>query len=194
MTAHTQDHRHTQTHTHTHTHTVTHYRHPAHTLFQSGLYRSRDRRPHHIERTVLGSLTPVRPGYSLGWGGVVVVAGGGSGSGGEVGWRWWWEVGGGGEALSHSCFAKDGEVSQHKFHWYHLHQRAIKLIYYKYSSHVFTARILGPATSFKVSTCRCSGSVSVGQIGGNQKTKKKGEKKGPSGRRRRWAGEEEGEG
>lgn len=160
----------TQPQTHTYTHTGTHYRHPAHTLFQSGLYRSRDRRPHHIERTVLGSITPVRPGHSmgLGWGR----------DGGEVGWRWCWKEagwgsGGGvvwwvGAVLSRSCFAKDGEVSQHKFHWYHLHQRAIKLIYYKYSSHVFTARILGPATSFKVSTCRCSGSVSVGQIGGNQ--------------------------
>ena len=41
---------------------------------------------------------------------------------------------------------------------------------------MFTARILGPATSFKVSTCRCSGSVSVGQIGGNQ-GKKRGVKK-----------------
>lgn len=160
----------TQPQTHTYTHTGTHYRHPAHTLFQSGLHRSRDRRPHHIERTVLGSITPVRPGHStgLGWGR----------DSGEVGWRWCWREagwgsGGGvvcwvGAVLSRSCFAKDGEVSQHKFRWYHLHQRAIKLIYYKYSSHVFTARILGPATSFKVSTCRCSGSVSVGQIGGNQ--------------------------
>lgn len=113
--------------------------------------------PRHIERTVLGSLTPVRPGYSMGRGG----------GGGEV--EWGGGVGVGGVVvLSRSCFTKDGEVSQHKFHWYHLHQRAIKLIYYKYSSHVFTARILGPATSFKVSTCRCSGSVSVGQTGGNQ--------------------------
>ena len=40
---------------------------------------------------------------------------------------------------------------------------------------MFTARILGPATSFKVSTCRCSGSVFVGQTGGNQG--KRGEKK-----------------
>lgn len=38
---------------------------------------------------------------------------------------------------------------------------------------MFTARILEPATSFKVSTCRCSGSVSVGQTGGNQGKKKK---------------------
>lgn len=82
-------------------------------------------------------------------------------------------VGGWCVALSRSCFAKDGEVSQHKFHRYHLHQRAIKLIYYKYSSRVFTACILGPATSFKVSTCRCSGSVSVGQTGGNQEGEKK---------------------
>lgn len=41
---------------------------------------------------------------------------------------------------------------------------------------MFTARILGPATSFKVSTCRCSGSVSVGQIGGNQGKKRGGKK------------------
>lgn len=93
--------------------------------------------------------------------------------------RRWGDGGGGGgwrgAVLSRSCFAKDGEVSRHKFHRYHLHQRAIKLIYYKYSSRVFIARILGPATSFKVSTCRCSGSVSVGQTGGNQG--KRGEKK-----------------
>lgn len=104
MTAHTQP--------QTHTHTVAHYRHPAHTLFQSGLYRSRDRRPHHIERTVLGSLTQVRPGYStvVGWGQ----------DGGEVGWggvgvkvvQVGERVGGGrrrGALLSRSCFAKDGE-------------------------------------------------------------------------------------
>lgn len=42
---------------------------------------------------------------------------------------------------------------------------------------MFTARILGPATSFKVSTCRCSGSVSVGQIGGNQGKRGEEEKK-----------------
>lgn len=45
---------------------------------------------------------------------------------------------------------------------------------------MFTVCILGPATSFKVSTCRCSGSVSVGRIGGNQG--KKEEEKTTSGR------------
>lgn len=44
---------------------------------------------------------------------------------------------------------------QHKFSPYHLHWRPIKLIYYKYSSPVFTAHILVSATSFKVSICRC---------------------------------------
>lgn len=97
-------------------------------------------------------------------------------------------VGGWGVALSRSCFAKDGEVSQHKFHRYHLHQRAIKLIYYKYSSRVFTACILGPATSFKVSTCRCSGSVSVGQTGGNQEGEKKNNGRETQGRRERGGG------
>lgn len=47
---------------------------------------------------------------------------------------------------------------------------------------MFTACILGPATSFKVSTCRCSGSVSVGQIGGNQGKKKKRRRKTATGR------------
>lgn len=44
---------------------------------------------------------------------------------------------------------------------------------------MFTVHILGPATSFKVSTCRCSGSLSVGQIAGNQgkKEEKRGKKK-----------------
>lgn len=49
---------------------------------------------------------------------------------------------------------------------------------------MFTARILGPATSFKVSTCRCSGSVSVGQIGGNQGKKEEKKKKTTTGRHR----------
>lgn len=107
----------------------------------------------HIESTVSGSV-PVCSNP------VLLSRTGGRGAGGSA-------------VLSLSRFAKDREVFQHKFHWYHLHQRAIKLIYYKYSSHVFTAHILGPATSFKVSTCRCSGSVSVGQTGGNQEKRKK---------------------
>lgn len=89
----------TQPQTHTYTHTGTHYRHPAHTLFQSGLYRSRDRRPHHIESTVLGFITPVRPGHStgLGWAGAGTArrwgeggAGGRQGGGQGEGWCGGW--------------------------------------------------------------------------------------------------------
>ena len=82
-------------------------------------------------------------------------------------------VGGGVQCYLAAASLRTDEVSRHKFHRYHLHQRAIKLIYYKYSSRVFTARILGPATSFKVSTCRCSGSVSVGQTEGKQGKKRR---------------------
>lgn len=165
---------HTQPRTHTHTCTATHYHCTAHTLFQSGLYYSRGRRPRHIEKTVLGFSTTVSSGELL-WGGAV---------------ERWGEGGGvcGGVVLSHSCFTKDGKVSQHKFHWYHLHQRSIKLIYYKYCSRVFTVRILEPATSFKVSICRCSGSVSEGQTGGNQGNKME---KTKTNRRRSMKGEGE---
>ena len=171
MTAHTHDHRHTHKHTYTHCYPLP----PPcpHSISVWTLPFQGPQAPPHREDCV-GLSNPSQTGL---FDGVGRGGGGGGGGSGEVGWRWWWEVGGGGEVLSRSCFAKDGEVSQHKFHWYHLHQRAIKLIYYKYSSHVFTARILGPATSFKVSTCRCSGSVSVGQIGGNQKRKKRRKKR-----------------
>lgn len=56
---------------------------------------------------------------------------------------------------SYLTAVEDAKVFGHKFYWYHLHQNTIKLIYYKYSSPVFTACILVPATSFELRACRC---------------------------------------